>query len=137
MATSKSTTNVRSIRPTDIETIKRRAGRARDKLSTDNGAGSLTELDRLSGYGGSIQGTPLDEALEEQRTAIHTAQAVIVCANEYISHLTQGGADEWCPQLALDAAKKMLDEVWEALDAGNLEDRALAIARGKATEAQS
>jgi hypothetical protein len=32
MATNKSTTNVRSIRPTNIETIRRRAGRARDRL---------------------------------------------------------------------------------------------------------
>jgi hypothetical protein len=94
--------------------------------------GSAEDLDRLMGYQGSIAGTPVDEALDEQRDLIHQAQAVISCANEYISYLED--EDNWRPQRALDAAFTMLDGVQKTLDASNLEDRGLAIARAKSTE---
>ena len=98
--------------------------------------GSAKALDKLSGYSGSIQGTPLDAALDEQRMAIWEARAIIDCV---VGSLRRHFGDwpaaltEW--PLALERASKVLDDATSALEAGPLEDRGLEIARKEKTEA--
>jgi len=127
--------HAQSTAPAATNAAQRRSPAGPSKVTpiSDAAPGSLADLNHLTGYDGSIQGTPLEEAIDEQRSTIHEAQAIIACANEYITHIGQGG-HEWCPHLALDAVSKMLDRMREALEAGNFEDRALAIARAKRDE---
>jgi hypothetical protein len=100
---------------------------------------SAEELEKLLGYQGSIQCTPLQTALDEQQAALYEAQAVIeVAATALNMKLVELGVpEEWRPQLALDAAAKMIGNVAEAIEAGRLEDRAIAIARKAAAAPES
>jgi len=84
-----------------------------------------SDLDRLTGYSGSIQGTPLDEALDEQRVVLIGAQGILKHALELIGDCSAYGS------IAIRGALKSIEAVTAALDAGTLEDRALAIARAR------
>jgi hypothetical protein len=129
-------------RPAKLNSGVRRDGNPGERLTTVNykemtmakwdstHIGIREELDRLAGYKGTIQGTPLDSALDEQRSAIWEAQAIIDCAaTSMCEHFGDwpAGLTEW--PLALQRASKVLEDVTFVLDAGVLEDRALAIAR--------
>jgi hypothetical protein len=89
-------------------------------------------LAKLSGYRGSIQGTPLDAALDKQRFAVWEAQAIIDCATtsmrEHFGEWPESLAN-WA--LALKRASKVLEDAAMSLDAGVLEDRGLAMARDR------
>jgi len=108
------------------------------KTNSTHAAGPAeAELDRLTGYQGSIQFTALDTALDEQRSLIWEAQAVIDCV---IKALEERFGD-WPKDMAnfpmaLSRASRTLDDVATKLDAGNLEDRALAIAREREDAAE-
>jgi hypothetical protein len=89
------------------------------------------ELTRLSGYDGSIQGTPLEKALDERRIEIWEAQSII----ESVAHAIEREFGQDWPAgrpnfpLALRAAGRILEKASGDLEAGTLEDRGLEIAR--------
>ena len=103
---------------------------------TRNDSSTAEELDQLTGYSGSIQGTPLDSALDEQREALWGAQAIIDMAAAALER--HFGTDWPCDvphySMALRNASETIDQVAGALEAGVLEDRALAIARRSSAE---
>jgi len=93
------------------------------------------ELATLLGYVGSIQGTPLDEAIDEQRRVLWGARAVIDLA---AAALEQHFGTDWPSSvphyaMALRNASETIDNATGALEGGVLEDRALAIARAEKT----
>lgn len=93
--------------------------------------GSLEDLDRLSGYTGSIQGTHLDTAIDEQRTALWFAQSVIDLA---VGSLENEFGVDWPAKLpdfprALREVSRIISSVTGSLETAVLEDRALEIAR--------
>jgi Ribosomal protein L7/L12 C-terminal domain len=98
---------------------------------------SLEELDAdVLGYSGSIAGTPVDQALDEQRDQLFEARAVVMVTAQALHVLHQqldhrGVEQLTSAQLALDSAEKTMERIAEALDAGNLEGRGLAIARDR------
>jgi len=98
-----------------------------------------SELDKLMGYQGSIQGTPVDEAIEEQRMALWQAQAIVDLA---IGALEQQFAPNggWPSSfanfpMALRQVSATIEDVTSALEGGTLEDRGLEIARAYAAAA--
>jgi hypothetical protein len=103
-----------------------------DPPSTD----PVSELTKLMGYDGSIQGTPLESALDEHRTSLFEAASII----ESVAHAIEREFGQDCPVArpefprALRVASRMLDSVAGGLEAGTLEDRGLAIARENAKE---
>ena len=96
----------------------------------------VDELTKLSGYDGSIQGTPLQTALDERRVEIWEAQAII----ESVAHaLEREFGQDWPAgrpnfPMALRAASRILEKTSGDLDAGTLEDRGLEIARAAREE---
>jgi hypothetical protein len=90
-------------------------------------------LDQLSGYSGSIAGTPVDEALDELRDRIFDAQSIVEIASRALQDLSEDGKEPGYTR-ALGNVRKSLDEIAAGLEAGTLEDRALAIARAKLKE---
>ena len=91
---------------------------------------TLEELGALLGYSGSIQGTPLDDALDEQRGSLWQAAAIVemVCGSmsEHFGDWPNDGPDF---KNALVVAKRIIDDATSGLEGGVLEDRGLAIAR--------
>ena len=109
--------------------------------SLDAPSGDTAEqLDKLMGYRGSIEGTPLAKALDEQRMVLWEAQAIV--------DMTAGALDSkfgdecnWPDNLpnfpmALRRVSRIIDEVTNSLEDGNLEDRGLAIAREAEDDAE-
>jgi hypothetical protein len=96
------------------------------------------ERDHLLGYSGSIGGTPVEEALEEQRNALFGAQAIIKMAAAALQHHFGGDWPAGVPMfsLALENVAKTLDDVAGALEAYSLEERALEIASAKSADVQ-
>ena len=98
--------------------------------------GRTDDLTKLSGYEGSIQGTTLDTALEELRTALFEAKSII----DSVAHAIEREFGHDCPAgrpefpRALRTAGRMLDTVADGMEAGTLEDRGLEIARADAKE---
>lgn len=92
-------------------------------------ASSAEELTKLMGYDGSIQCTPLETALDEQRTALRRAHANVQIVIDWIGR-EHGGH---CP-MALRRAARIIKKASEALEAGVLEDRGIAIARERVAE---
>jgi len=101
-----------------------------------------SDLDKLMGYQGTIQGTPLDEALEEQRMALWEAQAIVDLA--VVALEQQLAPDGGWPSrfanfpMALRQVSATMEEIATNLEGGTLEDRGLEIAGADAnTEARS
>lgn len=86
----------------------------------------LGELNRLKGYSGSIQGTSLDTALDEQRFRCWEVASIIETVAISLKALYGEADDGW---RALGVAARMVKEVADDLESGMLEDRALEIAR--------
>lgn len=97
---------------------------------------SPERLDQLSGYKGSIQGTPLEAALDEQRNILCAAHAMIFTTAHALER--EFGSD-WpviypnFPSVLRQAAE-LVDQVSGDLEAGVIEDRGLAIARADEQE---
>lgn len=90
------------------------------------------DLDRLLGYIGSIKGTPLEDALDEQRRELGDAQAIVeMCLGALKERFGDWPADQPQYNRALGRVVKILGDAADALEASTLEDRALAIAREK------
>lgn len=91
------------------------------------------KLDQLLGYAGTIQGTPLDDALDEQREALWLAQSMVDTVAAALIRVF-GDDGDWkemypdFPRL-LDQTSLVIANAATNLEAGYLEDRALAIAR--------
>lgn len=89
------------------------------------------DLDRLSGYSGSLQGTVIDETLDEQRSVLWEAQAIL----ELSAKALEGEFGRDWPSntpnyaMVLRRAAATIDQATGALECGVLEDRGLAIAR--------
>jgi hypothetical protein len=94
------------------------------------------ELSKLTGYDGSIQGTPLESALDEHRTALFEAQSIVASVAHAIEREFGQDTPAGCPEFprALRIVSRMLDDVAGGLEAGTLEDRGIAIARENAKE---
>jgi len=68
----------KSARKTVEQVVREDAARQqREQARSAAPPAGLEELDKLSGYAGSIQGTPLDTAIDEQREALWLAQSII------------------------------------------------------------
>jgi hypothetical protein len=95
--------------------------------------GSLEDLNRLLGYAGSIQGSALDGALDEQRRKLWEATAVIESVAGALLQHFRGSWPADVPEFnrALSMAARTVYAAAGDLEAGILEDRALAIARAK------
>lgn len=96
------------------------------------------DLDRRTGYSGTIQGGTLDEALDEQRAVLWDAQAIIETVAQALER--QFGRDWPAGDMpiyprVLRRAAALIDEATGALEAGVLEDRAIAISRARDEEA--
>lgn len=97
--------------------------------------GSVEDLDRLSGYTGSIQGTPLDTALDEQREALWLAQSLIDTLAPALIRVF-GDDGDWQAKFpefprVLRESSRIIRNAADNLKSGILEDRALAIARAR------
>ena len=95
--------------------------------------GSLEDLNRLLGYTGTIQGTPLDTALDEQREALWLARSIVDTVAPALVRLF-GDDGDWCAKFpefprVLREASRIIGNAANDLESGVLEDRALAIAR--------
>jgi hypothetical protein len=94
---------------------------------------SADDLDNLSGYRGSIQGTALDEALDEHRFALWDAVAVIdsvrLALSQHFGRDWRAGVPNF--ERVLFMASRAVKDSADNLEAGTLEDRALEIARAK------
>ena len=95
--------------------------------------GDLADLDRLAGYTGTIQGTPLDTAIDDQRSRLWAAQSIV---DMVIGSLQNHFDEAWPADIpdfprALREASRVIGEVAGDLEAGVLEDRALEIARAE------
>jgi hypothetical protein len=93
--------------------------------------GSTEDLHRLLRYTGTIQGTPLDTAIDDQRSLLWTAQSII----DMVIGALQTHFDEAWPAnvpdfpRALREVSRVVGGVANNLESGVLEDRALEIAR--------
>ena len=101
---------------------------------------TVEDLDKLCGYSGSIQGTPLEDALDEQRESLWDAKALLETLSlALVQHFGMEGA--WPAsvpeyQRVLDRARNIVNDISASLEAAVLEDRALAIARAEKAAAQ-
>ena len=101
-------------------------------------APSAQSIDELKGYTGSIQGRPIEEALDEHRLALWEAKAIL----ETVSAALEKQFGESWPAgiiqfpLALQRVCRVIDDTTDGLEASVLEERALSIARSKAAFAR-
>ncbi len=86
-------------------------------------------------YTNAIQGTTLEAALEEQRSAAWEIESVLLIAADSLERIDAdfGTADY---SLVLRAAAKRAAAIANALEGGPLEDRATAIAKREAETAE-
>lgn len=101
-----------------------------------NDTSTSAELDKLTGYKGSIQGTSLERALDEQRTGLFLAGAMVDTVR---STLEQEFGHDWpakYPEFprVLREVSRIIDDTAGNLEAGVLEDRALEMARAEPSE---
>jgi hypothetical protein len=90
-------------------------------------ATAADDLDELTGYSGSIQGTPLDTALDQQRERIWAAVALLRTTAQALQLQFNVNAS-WpvdIPEyhLGLNAVADMLNDLTDFLDAGVLDRR--------------
>lgn len=102
------------------------------KLNSPRADETLTKLLK---YQGSIQDTPLEEALDENRQILWDVAAIIDCA---IGAIERHFSTDWpaaMPEFprALRLARETLETVSGRLEADQLENRAIALARARGT----
>ena len=81
----------------------------------------------------SIEGEPLEEAIDEQCMALFDVQAIIDLAAVALQELSDEPGNPHYSN-ALRRVSKSIGAIVEALEAGPLEERALAIAQAKRDE---
>jgi hypothetical protein len=99
-------------------------------------SGSSADLDKLSGYSGSIQGTPLETALDEQREALWLARSIV---DTTTGSLEREFGKDWPAKLpefprALREVSRLVNTIAGNLESAVLEDRALEIGRAVEVE---
>jgi hypothetical protein len=105
-----------------------------------NHTNAIDEIDRLTGYKGTIQGGSTECALDEQREALWLAQSIV---DSVAGALENHFSSDWPRALpdwprALRGVSQMIYAATGAIEAGVLEDRGLALARAEsAAEAKS
>jgi len=95
--------------------------------------GSLKDPHRLLKYIATIQDSPFDTALDEQREALWLAQSIVDTVAPALIKVF-GDDGDWCAKYpefprVLAEASRLIAKVADDLESGILEDRALAIAR--------
>lgn len=98
---------------------------------------SSEQLDARLGYSGSIELSPISDALDEQRSVLWDAQAIIQSVAQALEQ--QFKVNNWPAAVpmysrALQRAAALIDAATGALEAGVLEDRAIAISRQRDAE---
>lgn len=88
------------------------------------------QADQLGGYEGSIQGTTVERALDEQREALWLAQSIV---DSIAGSLNNMFGKDWPAKFpdwprALRGVSRMVDTATGAMEAGVLEDRAVELA---------
>jgi hypothetical protein len=109
------------------------SARAQASIPAVPTTGGVEDLDRLSDYTGSIQGTPLDTAIDEQREALWLAQSIVDAVASSLMRVF-GDDGDWCAKFpdfprVLREVSRIIGNAANDLESGILEDRALAIAR--------